>query len=279
MKEQDKFWNTTEFLDKVHTARVVYVFILLVCLRSVDRLDAGVDSLWETLSNEEWFQHDSFEPVWATFCFALWMILFDILAEIKPLQRYLINKKSQQDDTVTFGVQSKAGLAYLIPILVYDVFYPRRKLPTEGPGGFFKVVGDIAFAIFVYDLLFFPLHVAMHKVKRLRNFHVLHHENKGRLKPQDTLRHSIVDGTMQVATNIVVLNTLKLHPFTRMWYNFVITEMLVSIHSGLDFPWMAHNVVPFGILGGSRRHEQHHSTGTEYFQQFFTYLDDSLFSH
>jgi sterol desaturase/sphingolipid hydroxylase (fatty acid hydroxylase superfamily) len=37
---------------------------------------------------------------------------------------------------------------------------------------------------------------------------------------------------------------------------------------------MLHNIVPFGLLGGSPRHDEHHVNGNVYYAKFFCYLDD-----
>lgn len=39
---------------------------------------------------------------------------------------------------------------------------------------------------------------------------------------------------------------------------------------------MLQNVVPFGLWGGSARHDAHHRHGTVYYQKFFTYIDNFL---
>lgn len=162
---------------------------------------------------------------------------------------------------------------YLGVLLLFDVVYPRRKLTEAGPGTLWDVLLGIMLAVFTYDLFFFPLHVCMHRVGFLRRLHVEHHTTKA-LYSTEVLRHSLLDGSLQVATNVAVLNLLRLHPFTRMCYNVVITGMLTEIHSGFDFPWSLHNVVPLGLLGGPPRHEEHHRSGRRNFQQFFTLLDD-----
>lgn len=52
---------------------------------------------------------------------------------------------------------------------------------------------------------------------------------------------------------------------------------LIETHSGYNMPWMLHNIVPFNILGGPVRHEEHHRSGKRYYQQFYTYLDDLFY--
>lgn len=121
----------------------------------------------------------------------------------------------------------------------------------------------------------YPLHLAMHKVPWLNKYHRAHHTNSPLIAPE-ILRHSLVDGSLQVLANILTLNVLRLHPMTRALYNIVVTYMLTEAHSGYDFGWMLHNVVPFGVFGGSQRHEKHHRTGRHNYHQFFTYLDNRL---
>lgn len=74
---------------------------------------------------------------------------------------------------------------------------------------------------------------------------------------------------------ITSLNLLRCHFLSRFVFNITIGYMLTEVHSGYDFPWMLHRVVPFGMVGGSVRHGQHHAKGDRYYQQFFTYLDDT----
>ena len=36
---------------------------------------------------------------------------------------------------------------------------------------------------------------------------------------------------------------------------------------------MLQNIIPFGLWGGSARHDAHHVNSTVHYQKFFTYLD------
>jgi hypothetical protein len=57
--------------------------------------------------------------------------------------------------------------------------------------------------------------------------------------------------------------------------NVGLTER-ASFGAGYDFPWMLQNIIPFGLWGGSVRHDAHHLYGTVYYQKFFTYIDTFL---
>mmetsp|Transcript_9610 Transcript_9610/g.18110 ORF Transcript_9610/g.18110 Transcript_9610/m.18110 type:complete len:300 (+) Transcript_9610:393-1292(+) len=278
-RKQHQFARTRKdgnFNQQVQLWRFVFGGLALLCAVYAESIDSAVERSWSWIKEKQWFQHDTFEPLVATLSFAVWIHAFRIL-DLMPLGQYIIDPKYRAlDARVGFGVKVKSGLVYLGTLFTFDFLYPRRKLPDTCPGGAGKVLLHIVLALFVYDFLFFHIHVAMHKVEGLRSFHKKHHSVRG-LHSTEVLRHSFVDGSLQVMCNIAALNLLKLHPYSRTLYNIVVTYMLTEIHCGYDLPWMLHNVIPFGLLGGSVRHEEHHITGRRYFQQFFTYLDATYF--
>eukprot|EP00466_Bigelowiella_natans_P018372 jgi/Bigna1/78165/fgenesh1_pg.52_\ len=95
-----------------------------------------------------------------------------------------------------------ALFAYLVPLFIFDLLVPRRtsrsyfNLP---PPTIFQLMGNISMSIFVYDFLFYFPHLIMH-----------------RLCSVEVVRHSFIDGTLQVVANIVTLNLLGLDAFSRM---------------------------------------------------------------
>lgn len=163
-------------------------------------------------------------------------------------------------------------MVYLAVIGIYDIINPRRNLPTHGPS-WIEFVFHLAFGIFLYDFIFFWIHLLLHKSKYMFKFHRVHHEWKGLLKASETVRHGFIDAAMQVGTNIIIQNVGNKHPLTRLAHNVLIIHLLVEIHSGFDFPWFMHRICPF-LFGGSIRHNIHHQRGDVYFHQFFKYLDD-----
>eukprot|EP00750_Incisomonas_marina_P016589 INCI19199.1.p1 GENE.INCI19199.1~~INCI19199.1.p1 ORF type:complete len:324 (-),score=27.57 INCI19199.1:35-1006(-) len=172
---------------------------------------------------------------------------------------------------------TKAGLVYVGILYAFDALYPRRvSRPyylAENPSMVGMVV-QVAAALLLYDFCFFWLHRAMHTnsaIARLTG-HSIHHR-QSRLRSGESVHHSLVDGAFQVLVNILVLNLLGLPALSRAMYNVVVTYLLVESHSGYDCPWMIHNILPAGILGGPRQHEAHHHTGGASFHQFFCYLN------
>ena len=143
------------------------------------------------------------------------------------------------------GFSNLAVAAYLLPLLAFDQLYPRRQLPLGCPTSA-ELLGGACCSIFVYDFIFYWVHLALHKVPWLfRHVHATHHRQVD-LTSKETVHHSLLDGTLQVGANIVTLKLLGLHPLTRALHNVAVTYMLTETHAGYDMPWMLHNVIPFG---------------------------------
>jgi cholesterol 25-hydroxylase len=112
------------------------------------------------------------------------------------------------------------------------------------------------------------------QVPWLKRFHARHHIMGGDMRACDATRaHPLEEATL-VTIAITSLNLLRCHFLSRFFFNIVIAYMLTEVHSGYDLPWMMHRVIPFGLVAGSVRHSRHHAKGDQYYQQFFTYLDD-----
>lgn len=254
MKDLDKMKNSKTmklrdvhpkgFNESVFTSRLTVMVIFAVCFLNRAVLDEQLSIGWNWLREQWWFKHDSFEPVWATLSFSLWTNVFmfmDYYMQDK-FGKFLINPKNREPEKTYDDVLHRiVGFVYLAPLLVYDVLFPRRMLPEECPS-FFQLLLGLALGIFVYDLIFFPLHILFHKgPKWLQKLHKRHHEVSPLVAPE-VIRHSLIDGTMQVVVNIVTLKLLRLHPLNRAVHNFVITYLLTEIHAGYDMPWMLHNI-------------------------------------
>jgi len=163
------------------------------------------------------------------------------------------------------------------------ILHPKATLLLEAPS-FGRLAGEVAFGIFLYDLLFYPLHWAMHNLpsRALRNAHSFHHRKAHTLNALETVQHSYADGLLQVVVNIAVQQlspfpgVLGKHPLSRIIHNVVVTYLLTESHSGYrDLPFMSHNLWP-SLFAGAPRHERHHHNGRVYYHQFFKYLDDGF---
>lgn len=164
---------------------------------------------------------------------------------------------------------------YVIPLFIWDIMIPRRaaRIATFGPPTFLGITKDVIGGLLLYDFVFFFAHLTMHKVPLFYKwFHKKHHTAK-EVRACDQVRLSGVEEFIDVGISIWALRALGAHPVSRTIYNLIITFLLTELHCGYDFPWSLQNIVPFGLVNGSRGHHYHHRAGKHYYQKFFCTLD------
>mmetsp|Transcript_33643 Transcript_33643/g.56528 ORF Transcript_33643/g.56528 Transcript_33643/m.56528 type:complete len:289 (-) Transcript_33643:350-1216(-) len=267
-------------LSAVSASRLAFVSTLTLAVLYTDQLDAFISSVYAYLKSCWWFRHDTFEPALSLACFAVYLPLWYCADCVAPLSAYLKSYRIQNSEDMSHwkpqGHISQEFFVYLLPLVFMDVFYPRRgeKL-LDTTISFWWLMAEVFATLVVYDLYFFASHVLIHRVPWLfKHVHAKHHRRTV-MRARETVALSIPDQALDVLCSIAALNTIKCHPLSRTLYDIVIIAMLCELHSGYDFPWMPQNVVPFGVMAGSRRHTHHHQYGTAYYQKFFVYLDNA----
>jgi len=164
---------------------------------------------------------------------------------------------------------------YVLPLLIWDITAPRRhrRLAAFTAPTTMKILGDVVGGLLLYDILFFCGHWMMHKVPLLyKMVHKKHHKTE-EVRACEQVRLSLAEEVYDVGCSIVALNWMGAHPMARTLYNLIIVFLLCELHCGFDFPWAPQNVVPFGVVTGSRRHHYHHRFGHHYYQKFFFTVD------
>ena len=132
--------------------------------------------------------------------------------------------------------------SYMASIYLYHFIHPHPPLPIEAPT-FGHLTAEVVFGIVLYDLLFYPIHYALHNApfKWFRKQHVVHHKWSSSLNAVETVQHSYIDGFLQVVVNIIVQQISPFgggkHPLSRIIHNVVVTYLLTESHSGYDLGW------------------------------------------
>jgi len=147
---------------------------------------------------------------------------------------------------------------------------------------------EIVSGIILYDFLFFWVHWAMHDISFLKKIHKTHH-SKLRVEAKDVLRHSFIDGSLQVIVNIIVQRHtpwgIVKSRLARAIHNFVVIWMLTESHTSAPsydiFRWWCvgvreHRLHHLGKEGIRREKGEKKAFYGRYHrhQQFFGYLDD-----
>jgi methylsterol monooxygenase len=255
--------------------QIALFFSLLLVGFLEKEIDLNIERVWQWyFLPSAAFSHDSFEVIFASFCFAInisvWYIL-DTKCSSDWLHSFRLrtskDMKAWRNDN---RLKNETLLYYVGPFLAFDLIFPRRTLPDAAPSLRLLAL-EVAGALFFYDIYFYFGHRLIHKIKWLCQFHMRHHSMKV-IRAGDSVRHSVIDGAFDVACSVAALNTIKAHPLSRSVYNVFAVYLITEAHSGYNFPWMLHNVLPF-VFAGPCIHDIHHTKGNVNFQKFFLYLD------
>lgn len=125
-----------------------------------------LETVWGQLRLDSRFQHDSFEPVLAVLAFLFWIGCFMIVDRCGSQFRrisapYKLVPHDQERSWPPPGHSAwksgwTAAAVYLIPIIAFDYFVPRRMLPIRPPrGGVLGLITAVTVSVLAYDTVMF----------------------------------------------------------------------------------------------------------------------------
>ncbi|KAG1653268.1 hypothetical protein FOA52_002728 [Chlamydomonas sp. UWO 241] len=245
------------------------------------RADAVVQGAWDSTLASKWVQWDTFEPSLVVIVFLLslwffWALDVPLHERSAPWRAGICANPDMRAWRWEGGKRILHETAfYVVPLVVLDVLFPRRVLPDAAPGAA-RLVIEVVASLLLYDLLFTAGHVLCHSTPWLyRTTHSKHHRATT-VRACETVCLTLWEEGLDVACSVAALNLVRAHPMSRAVYNVVIVYLLVELHSGYEFPWMLQDVVPCGLMAGSRKHALHHRYGNVCYQKFFTYIDAAM---
>ncbi|EKX44755.1 hypothetical protein GUITHDRAFT_139391 [Guillardia theta CCMP2712] len=172
-----------------------------------------IQDIWNYLKEMSIVKNETFEPLVASIAFAVWVAMFRLIDRSQQWRKFKIIDEEMRERYKT--------------LLLSQVFL----------------------GIFVYDFLFFWIHLSMHKLKYLGFLgHAVHHR-KHPLEATQVVNHSFADGFLQVMTNIITLHLVRSHPMVVITYTF--SPPLQSLSCPvLTFPGCFIGLFPWGFLEG-----------------------------
>lgn len=261
--------------------RVACIALLVLAIYP-SYLDEQLAIFWPWLKAQPFFQHKMFEAYLSSFGFTFGMTLYGTIARL-PFIRKMDGSKPDHS-----GYLGRLRW-YVLNIVLYNgliwLWHLRVEKPSPDRFGditYRTLLVEVTLGIFLYDLFFYPIHVAFHKGPLfMRKMHALHHDGYSpkALTVDTVIHHHFIDGFLQVFVNVLVQQYTPFGPWrskhlvSRAVHNIAVTYLLCEAHSGFDLPFMSHRVWPW-IFGGSPRHNHHHHDGRVYYHQFFKYMDD-----
>lgn len=207
----------------------------------------------------------------------LFFTVLDLLAPTWPsIRRYQIH----QDRTVTWSnigttlAQTTYNhLLYIFPAAVAQwLWRPPMPLPREAPTVSAFLLGIMGCTV-VFDFQYYLWHLLHHRVGWLyRNFHALHHQYSQpfSLVTQYLSAWELFNVGFWATADPLLL---QCHCLTAWAFMIFIIWVSTEDHCGYDFPWAMHRLIPFGLWGGTLRHDAHHRQPGTNFAPFFAHWD------
>lgn len=239
--------------------------------------------LWDCLRTRETLIQSPFFPVIFSITtymgFCLPFVALDILRPWVPaLRRFKIHPDFSPSAQQLLPCLGQTLYQYVVLVLPTTLLYwasSPAPLPPEAPE-FLQLVRHVVFCLLLFDAEFFAWHVLHHKVPWLyRTFHKMHHQNL----PSFALATQYMSAWELFSLgffDLVNVTLLGCHPLTVMIFHVINIWLSVEDHSGYDFPWSTHRLVPFGWFGGVAHHDLHHSHFNCNFAPYFTHWDKIL---
>lgn len=203
-------------------------------------------------------------------------ICLDILcSQLTLIQRFKIQPQSQ----VTWGMAQNClctilrnHVCFIFPLSVVHWYFRSTSSPPLAPD-MLTVVKDILACLLLFDTQYFLWHVLHHKVSWLyRRFHREHHFYRATfsLTTENSSVWEMLSLSFFTKLNPALLDC---HPLTEMLFYITNIYLSVEAHSGYEFPWSPHRLVPFGLYGGAQHHDLHHLKFKVNYAPYFTHWD------
>lgn len=277
----------------VWSIRVLSLALLFAVLYAESSIQPWIDTTWDYLKTHPAFTSVYFETVYAVITYRLVLFVPDLMDHLSYFERYKVDKRSHFEGW-TYTASVIQALMYVAPLAFLDTFMVKkyagvdpeiiadkrkdwiqhtRALPTSAPT-ISAILFHIVAAIVIYDFVFFFVHLSLHKNAWLyKSIHAPHHCLKSGVQARLTNQLTVMERLAAILILTGALNLVGGHPLSRaLFVNFYVS-ILMETHSAYDFPFMYDKVIPFGIMGGSKYHYEHHVHGGKNYQPFFTYMD------
>ncbi|OWK07648.1 CH25H [Cervus elaphus hippelaphus] len=209
--------------------------------------------LWDRLRTWEALMQSPFFPVFFSITtyvgFCLPFVVLDVLCPWVPaLRRYKIHpdfSPSARQLLPCLGQTLFQHVVFVFPMTLLHWAVSPALLPVEAPA-LSQLVCHVVLCLLLFDTEFFVWHLLHHRVPWLyRTFHKMHHQNSSPFALA-TQYMSVGELFSLGFFDMVNILLLRCHPLTTLTFHVVNIWLSVEDHSGYDFPWSTHRLVPFG---------------------------------
>jgi sterol desaturase/sphingolipid hydroxylase (fatty acid hydroxylase superfamily) len=156
----------------------------------------------------------------------------------------------------------------ILPNLIFNV--SEFNLDMKNLPSFTEVCVQVALCVVFDDLFFYISHRTLHHKKLYSLIHKIHHEYKHTISISSEYAHWIeyLLGNLLASSIFPLAMGKNMHFVTYIMWVATITCEAADGHSGYDFSWSPHRILPLNI--GSEYHYFHHLTFTgNYASEFY----------
>ncbi|KAM7385489.1 hypothetical protein PAMP_001571 [Pampus punctatissimus] len=195
---------------------------------------------------------------------------------VRVVRWYKIQPQSTVTWTMTWSCLCKIlhnHVFFIFPLSVVHWYWTPVVSPPPLAPEMLSVVKDILACLLLFDTQYFFWHLLHHKVSLLYYiFHKEHHiyTTPFSLTTENTNFWEILSLSFFTTLNSALLDC---HPLTDMLFAVINMYLSVEAHSGYEFPWSPHKLVPFGLYGGAQHHDLHHQKFKVNYAPYFTHWD------
>ncbi|XP_075997912.1 cholesterol 25-hydroxylase-like protein [Genypterus blacodes] len=239
-----------------------------------------LQGLWDCMGARQSLLTSPLFPV----CFSLTVYLgcclpyicLDLLSlKVPVIRRFKIQPQSKLTWAMVWSCTSNVlfnHFCFIFPLSALHLYW-RDVVPPALAPEVYAVVRDIFACLLLFDTQYFVWHLLHHKVPWLyKTFHKEHHHFTATFS-MSTDNASVWETLSLSFFSVVTPALLGCHPLTEMLFFILHIFLSVEAHSGYDFPWSPHRVVPFGLYGGAPHHDLHHLKFRVNYAPYFTHWD------
>ncbi|KAL4237002.1 hypothetical protein ACF0H5_005386 [Mactra antiquata] len=276
--------------------RFISILVVIVSIYYKELLQLCIDKSYEFALTTWVFNSVYFETFLATFCYGVITAVYPwLIDKFRCLDKYKIHPSVRYEEVTVLEIL-KMGILYMAPLMLLDTFLVKkyhgvdpsiwidkrrtniqttRALPVIPPSTI-GIVFQLFASFILYDALFFVIHLTLHKNIYLYKYVHRHHHDHEHVHCHVTNQLTITERITLILSANFALKVFNSHPLTRAIFVPIFIGILVDNHTGYDLPFGMHRMLPFGLVGGSVKHFQHHMNGKRNYQPIFTYLDKLL---
>ncbi|XP_045424402.1 cholesterol 25-hydroxylase [Lemur catta] len=232
---------------------------------------------WEALLQSPFFPATFSITAYVGFCLPF-VVLDGLGPSVPALRRYKIHpdfSPSARQLLPCLGRTLYQHVVFVFPATLLHWARSPAHLPRDAPE-LLQLGHHVVLCLLLFDTEFFVWHLLHHRVPWLyRTFHKVHHQNPSSFALA-TQYMSVWELFSLGFFDMVNVSLLGCHPLTVLTFHVVNIWLSVEDHSGYDFPWSTHRLVPFGWYGGVAHHDLHHTQFNCNFAPYFTHWDRIL---